>query len=173
MIRPGPTMTMLAARGAALLAALCLGAAAHAQYVWIDDKGLKQFSDRPPPPSVPDKRILKAPGRIAFDPSALAPEEPAAPPAARPRAAPTLAERNADYNKRRSAAADADKKAADEAARQAELAAACEATRNNQRMLDQGGRVSNFDASGERAVMDDAQRAAASERNRKALANCR
>ena len=44
-----------------LLAALAAAPQARAQYVWIDDKGLKQLSDRPPPPNVPAKRILKAP----------------------------------------------------------------------------------------------------------------
>ena len=48
---------------AALLASLWLSmASAHAQYVWVDEKGLKQYSDRAPPASVPLKRILKAPG---------------------------------------------------------------------------------------------------------------
>jgi hypothetical protein len=165
MKHPAPTFY-------ALLATLLLGASAHAQYAWIDDKGVKQFSDRPPPASVPYQRILKAPGKPDFDPNAPAPDEAAAAPATRPRAAPTLREREADYNKRRADAALADRKAADDAARRADLAAACVATRNNQRMLDQGGRISNIDANGERAIMDDAQRAAASARNKKALANC-
>ena len=43
--------------------ALSLGAsAALAQYIWLDSKGVKQYSDRPPPPSVPTSKILKAPG---------------------------------------------------------------------------------------------------------------
>ncbi|BBB67028.1 hypothetical protein UNDYM_2775 [Undibacterium sp. YM2] len=41
---------------------LAFCAVAHAQYVWIDDKGNKQFSDLPPPKSVPKDKILKAPG---------------------------------------------------------------------------------------------------------------
>jgi hypothetical protein len=34
---------------------------AHAQYSWIDDKGMRVFSDRPAPPGTPPERILKAP----------------------------------------------------------------------------------------------------------------
>jgi hypothetical protein len=47
---------------------LCAGALAltsllaHAQYSWLDDKGTRVFSDRPPPPGTPPSRILKAPG---------------------------------------------------------------------------------------------------------------
>jgi hypothetical protein len=90
---------------AALLTGVLAAAAAPAlaQYMWLDEKGVKQLSDRPPPPSVPDKRILKAPGKPTFNPNAPAEDDgaPAADAAAQPKAAPTLAERNADYNKRR------------------------------------------------------------------------
>ena len=33
-----------------------------AQYVWLNDKGVKQYSDMPPPAAVPNQRILKSPG---------------------------------------------------------------------------------------------------------------
>src|SRR5471030_2362506 len=56
--------------GGALLA---LSAQALAQYIWLDEKGIKHLSDRPPPPSVPDQRILKAPGKPLFDPYAPPP----------------------------------------------------------------------------------------------------
>lgn len=49
------------ARLLAATALMAFASMAQAQYMWIDDKGLKQFSDRPPPPSVPLKHILKAP----------------------------------------------------------------------------------------------------------------
>ncbi|MGV3653414.1 MAG: DUF4124 domain-containing protein, partial [Noviherbaspirillum sp.] len=50
--------------GGALAAALLSGAA-MAQYAWIGDDGVRQYSDRPPPASVPSHRILKAPGKAA------------------------------------------------------------------------------------------------------------
>ena len=154
--------------GGALLA---VSAQVLAQYVWIDDKGLKQFSDRPPPPSVPDKRILKAPGKSSFDPNAPA-EADSAEQAEPKKAGPTLAERNADYNKRQAEAAKQAKKDSEEAQRKADNAANCEAARNNQRSLDQGIRMTTYDQSGQRVIMDDAQRAEAAQKNQRVLANC-
>ena len=158
--------------GAVLLAASSL---ALAQYIWIDDKGVKQLSDRPPPASVPEKRILKAPGKAPFnlnapeaDPAANAPE--AEPAAKRP---PTLAERNADFNKRKTEAAAAEKKAADEARQKADTAANCDAARKNQQALADGIRISNYDKNGERGVMSDQERAEMATKNQKVLAGCK
>ncbi len=156
--------------GGLLLA--CCGPAL-AQYIWIDDKGIKQLSDRPPPPSVPYQRILKAPGKEKLAPpgeneAAQADETPAQ---ARP--APGLAERNADFNKRRADAQLASQKAAEEAARKADQLANCEAARNNQRAIDQGLRISSFDKNGERSFLNDEERAAAAKRNQQVLAQCK
>jgi len=157
--------------GALLLAASSL---AMAQYIWIDDKGVKQLSDRPPPPSVPEKRILKAPGKVPFNPNTEA-ETPAAEPA--PEAAtkrpPTLAERNADYNKRKDEAAAAAKKAADEAQQKADIAANCDAARKNLQALADGVRMTNYDSKGERGIMGDAERAEMTKKNQKVLAGCK
>lgn len=38
---------------------------AQAQYSWIDEKGVREFSDRPPPPGTPAEKILKAPRHAA------------------------------------------------------------------------------------------------------------
>jgi hypothetical protein len=158
---------------------------AMAQYMWIDDKGIKQFSDRPPPPSVPAKRILKAPGKPVFDPNAApaqtdaaasvpggAPADAATGAETGAKAAPTLTERNAAFNQRRADAAAADKKAAADAQQQADTAANCDAARQNQRALDQGIRIANVDKSGERAIMTDAERAEFGKKNQKVLAGC-
>jgi hypothetical protein len=159
--------------GAVLLAASSL---ALAQYIWIDDKGVKQLSDRPPPASVPEKRILKAPGKAPFNPNAPAEAEPSAnapeaePAAKRP---PTLAERNADFNKRKTEAAAAEKKAADEARQKADTAANCDAARKNQQALADGIRISNYDKNGERGVMSDQERAEMATKNQKVLAGCK
>ncbi|SEN10419.1 protein of unknown function [Duganella sp. CF517] len=163
----------------ALLALLALGLprAALAQYIWIDDKGVKQLSDRPPPPSVPAKRILKAPGKVPFNPNA-APLDVDEPPAAVPSAdagakpAPTLAQRNEAFNKRRADAEAAERKSAEEARQKADTAANCEAARQNQRALEQGMRMVNVDKNGERAIMTDAERAELGKKNQKVLAGC-
>lgn len=157
-----------------LLAALLLVACplALAQYVWLDDKGIKQFSDRPPPPSVPEKRILKAPGKPQFNPNAPAEAEPAAD-ASAAKPAPTLAERNADFNKRKSEAAEAEKQAAANARRKADEAANCDAARQNQQALDQGLRLSTYDKNGERGYMNDQQREELRKNTQKVLADCK
>ena len=160
--------------GIVLLAASSL---AMAQYMWVDEKGVKQLSDRPPPPNVPEKRILKAPGKPLFNPGA--PAEPEAPPsdAAAPETAvkrpPTIAERNADFNKRKTEAAAAQKKAADEARQKADTAANCDAARKNQLALDQGGRISSYDKNGERGVMGDQEREDLRKKTQKVLAECK
>ena len=163
-----------------MLLSLGLPRAAPAQYIWIDDKGVKQLSDRPPPPSVPEKRILKAPGKVPFNPNAAPPEAAAgtppdgAAPAAEagPKAAPTLAERNEAFNKRRAEATAAERKTADDAQQKADAAANCEAARQNQRALDQGMRLANIDKNGERTIMSDQERAELGKKNQKVLAGC-
>jgi type IV secretory pathway VirB10-like protein len=159
-------------------ALLAVSAQALAQFIWIDDKGVKQLSDRPPPPSVPANRILKAPGKpiVTFNPNA--PAEPVAdapPEAAEPKAkaAPTLADRNAEFKKRQTEAAEAAKKASDEAARKAEQASNCEAARNNQRSLDQGVRMSGFDKNGERTILNDSERAEMARKSQQILSSCK
>jgi hypothetical protein len=156
-----------------LLTALLLAVAplATAQYMWIDDKGVKQFSDRPPPPNIPEKRILKAPGKPLFNPNAAEPEPAADAPAAK--AAPTLAERNADFNKRKADAAEAGKQAAANAQRKADEAANCNAARQNQQALDQGLRLSTYDKNGERGYMNDEQREELRKNTQKVLADCK
>lgn len=151
---------------------LAISAQALAQYLWIDDKGVKQLSDRPPPPNIPEKNILKAPGKPLFNPNAPAEEEAPATPAPKAKAPPSVAERNADYNKRKAEATETAQKNADEAARKASEAANCESARNNQRALEQGVRMTTYDKNGDRVMMGDAERAEAVRNNQKVLANC-
>jgi hypothetical protein len=161
-----------------VLLALGLPRAALAQYIWIDDKGIKQLSDRPPPPSVPVKRILKAPGKTRFNPDAGQADadtggQPAAGAAeAATKAPPTVAERDAAFNQRRADRAAAERKAAEDAQQKADIAANCDAARQNQRALDQGLRLANIDKNGERGIMTDQERAELGKKNQKVLAGC-
>lgn len=160
-------------RVALAAALLVLSSQALAQYLWIDEKGVKQLSDRPPPPNIPEKNILKAPGKPLFNPNAPAPDEPPADAAdAKAKAPPTLGERNADFNKRKMEAAQAAQKSADEARRKAAEQSNCESARNNQRALDEGLRMTTYDKEGRRVVMGDAERAELAKKNRQALSNC-
>lgn len=152
-----------------LLAALLATAPAHAQYAWIDAKGLHQYSDQPPPPSVPLNRILKAPNPKAaqVQPQAAAPA-PAAPAAA----TASLAMRNDDYNKRRAEQAEQEKKSADDSSAREEASRRCDELRSNKQMLDIGARIGVVNKQGERDIMDDQQRALASKRVQDGLAKC-
>lgn len=153
------------ALGGILMAAATL---AHGQYVWIDDKGLKQYSDRPPAPTVPARRILKAPGLTAADAT------PAPQPAASATSAPlTTAEREADFRKRKAEQEAGARKAEDEARRQAELDSNCAQQRKNQQMLESGMRIGTINAQGERDFLSDAQRAEQARKIQRALAGCK
>ena len=161
------------AAGALLAMATC----AHAQYVWIDEKGLKQFSDRPPPAATPMKRILKAPGGVpkaaeaandaATDASAPAESAPAA------KGPPTLAERDAEYRKHKAEKAAKDQKAMEEARSKADKLSNCDAARQNKVTLDSGVRMAVVDKNGERGYMNDEQRTQETARANKALADCK
>lgn len=167
-------------------AALLLAGAglAQAQYLWIDAKGIKQYSDRPPPTSVPLKQILRAPNGqpSASSPppaaaeaqsAALAPAAAAsAPPAAGAKPAPSVAERNADFNKRLKDRAEASKKENEEQERRSAHADNCKRASSTQQALDGGLRIAQVNSAGERVVMDDNQRAAESKRIAKVMADC-
>lgn len=163
------------ARLLAATALMAFASMAQAQYMWIDEKGLKQFSDRPPPPSIPLKHILKAPkgmpsaDSIGAEPAAAA----AAPEAAKPKAAPTVADRNADYNKRVKEKAERDEKDQAEAERKAALAENCARAQEARQSLDSGARLGTVDKNGERSFMSDEQRAVASQKVNKSLAACK
>ncbi|CAN7366494.1 DUF4124 domain-containing protein [Pseudoduganella sp. LjRoot289] len=178
------------ARAAALMLALSLPALALAQYMWLDEKGLKQLSDQPPPPSVPQNRILKQPRTpgaalpahgtsnaaqgAAAEASTPAPgaDGAAAAPEAKVKRPPTLADRNADFAKRKTESQAAEQKASEEAARKSEAASNCAAARGDKAALDSGARISQYDKDGQRSFLSDEQRAERSKRNQKILADC-
>jgi hypothetical protein len=159
--------------------ALCMASQlALAQYVWIDAKGHKNFSDRPPPSSVPLDKILRSPTPVVdkieiADPNAPKPAvAPAKAPEAEKPAPPTLAERNADFKKRQQDKAEAEAKAREEAARRAHLAESCAAARQSLAQMESGERIRVQTANGESAYMSDVDRANAIHRTRQSLANC-
>ena len=147
-------------------ALLMLANLACAQFVWIDAKGIKQYSDQPPPPSVPLNKILKSPGRMAtlnpVEEAAARPDASAAP------AAKTTAERELDYRKRQKAKTDAEAKAADADAHQAQTTAACNAARSRSAELATGRRLRGAD----NAILDDNTRAAEQAMTNQALSQC-
>lgn len=167
---------------AAVITLLCSAGLAQAQYMWVDAKGVKQFSDQPPPPSVPVSRILKAPKgqpsvqNSADDEAAAAAAAAASAsltPAAASKGPANVAEREADYVKRRKEKAEQDRKEHEEKSNRMAQADNCERTRAAKSTLDAGTRISVTDKNGERAVMDDQQRAAEVQRLEKILAGCK
>jgi hypothetical protein len=153
---PCPPLPRLFA-GAALL--LCAGLA-QAQYAWINANGNREYSDRPPPPSTPRSKILKAPHG-----SPLLQEAQAAPAAAddakpeQKKGPPTLAERDADFRKRQKERGEQDQKGAEEAQRKQALAENCASARQNKMQLESGVRIADVSAQGDRAYISDEERA--------------
>lgn len=160
----------------AILIAGVLGltsAGAMAQWQWIDKDGRRVFSDRAPPPEIPEKNILKRAGMAPKkDPNSVA--EPASPastsPVASAPAAAASSPKDAGVDKeliakqRQAAEAEAAKRKAqaDEALRV--RVENCALAKQNKAELDSGGRVSRLNAAGEREVLDDAARAAEARR---------
>lgn len=169
-------------RIAAALALLCLTTAASAQYVWLDDKGVKQFSDIPPPAGVPRNRILKDPGTIPRSApqmtTSAAPDKPENPgnETSVPNKAQlpmTTAEKNADFQKRRMEQAEKEKKDAEKAKQDADKVKRCERARAYSRSLESGVRISDIDKNGERYILNDEQRAQESRDNKHILDECK
>ncbi|ATQ76778.1 DUF4124 domain-containing protein [Massilia violaceinigra] len=163
----GKRTLQLLAGGALMLFATV----ASAQYVWVDANGTKQFSDRPPPPGVPAKNIIKSPTAAAVAPKTDDVQAPASKPmSADDKVPPSLADREAEYRKRAKAKEDEQKKASEEATRKAANKVACESARSYKRTLELGMRVSSTDKNGERSFIDDAQRTSEIARANKAIA---
>jgi hypothetical protein len=152
---------------------------AHAQYAWVDAKGIHHYSDQPPPPSTPPAKILKAPRPRSALPLAQqaaapdAPDTPEAAPAPKAKAPPALAEREADFRKRVQEREKQEQKAGAEAQRKAALAENCESARRYKAELESGIRVASTGADGERAFISDEERASRVAKTNAVLQGCR
>jgi type IV secretory pathway VirB10-like protein len=168
-----PVFRCIAATTVILLA---IGSAvpAFAQYVWFNEKGVKQYSDMPPPPSIPAGRILKQPSDNApssANSEASAPAQ--AEPAATTKPPMTTAERNADFRKRHAEQAEKEKKAAEQARAAAEKKKNCQRAREYQNALASGGRMTHTDQNGERSFLTDDQRAQEMQDVNRVLQQCK
>lgn len=144
-----------------------------AQYKWQDSRGQVHASDLPPPRDIPDKDVLqrpaaaRQPAAAAAPPAALLPASAAA--SARPAFDAELEARRkrAEQDSAAKAKADADKLAA----RRVDN---CRRAREQLATLDNGQRLVQFNAQGERVVMDDTARAATAAQARQVVASdCR
>lgn len=171
-----------------LLAGVTMGALA--QWQWVDQDGRKVFSDRPPPADIPERNIVRRPHVIQES------EISGIPPASAGASAAGGADSNAVQKaptsgkavtpvtpKGQDPALEARKKAAEEQAAAQKAAEAerqaqarrenCQRARQAQNTLDSGIRIAQVNAQGERIIMDDAARAAETQRNQAVLrADC-
>jgi hypothetical protein len=133
---------------------------ASAQWQWVDQDGRKVFSDRPPPPDVPDKNILKRSagstrGAVSDDPAI-----PASAATARPAGKDAVLEArkkqgdDEDEAKRRAVT---DKQARDRGQN-------CDRARKHLAVLKSGIRLKLPNSQGEIEFISDADRAAEIER---------
>jgi flagellar biosynthesis GTPase FlhF len=158
-----------------VLALLGCTTAAMAQYVWLNEKGVKQYSDVPPPASVPNSKVLKSPGGVPRADNAAQTVDANAEngDAEKKPAGKSIAEQNAEFEKRRAEQAEKDKKAAEQAKQESAKKKNCELARNYNRALASGQRISRVNAAGERVYMSDQERAQEERDNQRTLADCK
>jgi hypothetical protein len=144
---------------------------AQAQYAWINANGSREYSDRPPPPSVPRSNILTAPHGSPIAQQADAPSVDDK--AEKKKGPPTLAERDAAFRKRKQEQAEQEQKVAQEAQRQEAMADNCASARQYKAQLESGIRVADTSPAGERAYITDEERAKRLAKTRRVLEGCR
>jgi type IV secretory pathway VirB10-like protein len=138
-------------------AALVLGSACGAvgaQWVWLDGANRKVFSDTPPPPTVPQKNILRQPG---VRDSGATPAAPPVAPAGTAGAKAPAPQQNAELEKRKKEleAKEADKKKADDERVAKGKADTCERAKRSLAQLDSGVRMRTTNAQGESVYMEE------------------
>lgn len=125
---------------------------------WVDSKDRVHYSDQPPPPdakaSSPAKTKTPLPASDSEDSAGKSGTVPASAPAA-PK---TIAEREAELKKSQQAKKEAADKAAQKQANEEVVKANCAVAQQNLRALQDGARMVEIDASGERSYLDDNQR---------------
>lgn len=151
-----------------LMGAFCaVSMSAPAQWQWLDKDGHKVFSDRAPPPDVPEKNILKQPGNRGKA-SGAGTASPAAPAAATQNGAnaPKLSgvDKELEEKKKQAVQAQAAKRKAEEEKMASAKADSCTRAKQAKAGFDSGIRMSRTNAKGEREIMDDAARAEESKR---------
>lgn len=139
---------------------------AFAQWQWLDRDGRKVFSDRAPPSDIPEKNILKRPGKLAPPPSAPANSEAA--PATTTASVPTAKKNELDMKleekKKQAEQAETAKRKAEEARIAQVQAENCTRAKQAKASLDSGLRMATTNTKGEREIMDDTARAAETKR---------
>lgn len=147
---------------------ITLSSALSAQNVWIDENGNKQFSDQPPPPSVPKNKIIKFSGKT-IDPQTVENDIETPLTGKHP---DSLAEKELAYKKRSEEAAIKAKREAEEVKAAASKSDNCKRMGQYKQSLDSGERISQVDNQGQRTYLDDAQRSQEQNRLKESMAQC-
>jgi Domain of unknown function (DUF4124) len=159
--------------GAALLG-LAVALPASAQWKWRDKSGQTQYSDLPPPSGVAEQDILQRPNAAIANRRVIPAAAPASAASAAP-AAPALLPKSTEPEleaKRKKAEQEAaDKRKAEEAKLAATRAENCTRAKAQMRTIDSGVRMTRVNEKGEREFLDDAARAAETQRARDAMAS--
>jgi hypothetical protein len=156
-----------------LALSLCLGTPSlWAQWAWRDANGTVQYSDTPPPSSVPQHRIVKEPG-VAADttPPATVASSPAD--AGSEAGTPDWVEQNAEFMRRREQRMEEQKKAREEKQAAAEKKKNCAQARENLRLLETGRPIRQASGSGGMEYMGNGERNAEMKQMRDYLKDCR
>ena len=163
--------------------ALAVPVQAQTQWKWRDKTGRTQYSDLPPPSTVPEQDILARPVAAAKRAAAAASAPPAPfmagsgalPPlaAASPASsafAPKLVDPELEAKKKKAEADQAAKVKAEEAKIASAKAENCGRAQEHKRTLDSGVRIARVNSNGEREILDDKQRADETQRTRDIIA---
>jgi Domain of unknown function (DUF4124) len=167
---PVPARALHAAWLLCALFGALISTPSQAQWKWRDAQGHVQYSDRPPPHSVPARDILQRPAAarapVGSAPAAAASASPASA-ASGPRTVdPELTARRRD-------AEAAERKAADDKLAR-ERSESCARARDYLRTLETGLPIARVNAQGERTTLDDNGRRAELNRAREVItADCR
>ncbi|HEX7442047.1 MAG TPA: DUF4124 domain-containing protein [Caldimonas sp.] len=171
------TLALLAA-----LLGLTLALPAQAQWKWRDSKGQTQYSDLPPPATVPEQDILSRPnagkrraaaqGVVAAASGVSGPLAAASGPAvaASGALAPKTVEPELEARRKKAEAEEAAKTKAEELKIAAARADNCTRAKAQMRSLDSGIRIARTNEKGEREFLDDQQRADESKHTRDVIA---
>lgn len=152
----------------------CCASGVMAQYVWLNAKGVKQYSDQPPPASVPNNKILKTPRGIVQNVDTTPAEAADADSdTAKKAVPPSIADKNAEFEKRRKEQADKDKKAEEKVQQDAIKKKNCEDIQAYNRALSSGQRISRVNSNGERTYLSDEEIAKEASNNKRAMADCK
>lgn len=143
-----------------------------AQWAWRDASGTVQYSDTPPPSSVPQHRIVKQPG-VAADVTPTAGAAPSSDPAGSEAGTPSWVEQNAEFMKRREQRREQEKKAREEKQAATEKKKNCVQARENLRLLETGLPIRQASANGGMEYMSDGERNAEMKQMRGYLKDCR